>query len=147
MLLLVLVVEVAVGLVLRLHGCVWQETPTSHNDSLVVVVAVGVDIRNVAGAFVGLRWSALAFVLSRGSVMVSGTVLRRLLLLRACVGFGGLSGACVGLEWPNRVSTMVLGRNGWWRNVCRGVEKNVAGTALWSSLTTSVVIVVNEGEW
>src|SRR5271156_7215519 len=37
---LVLVVEVAVGLVLRWRGRVWQETPTSHDDSLVVVVGV-----------------------------------------------------------------------------------------------------------
>ena len=35
-----LVVEVAVGLVLRWRGRVWEETPTSHNDSLVVVVGV-----------------------------------------------------------------------------------------------------------
>ena len=27
-------------LVLRWRGCVWQETPTSHDDSLVVVVGV-----------------------------------------------------------------------------------------------------------
>ena len=38
--LLVLVVEVAVGLMLRWRGRVWQETPTSHDDSLVVVVGV-----------------------------------------------------------------------------------------------------------
>ena len=65
-------------------------------------------------AFVGLRWPVLAFVLSQGSVRVSGTLIHRLLLLlRACIDFGGLSGACMGLEWPNRVSTMVLGRNAW----------------------------------
>ena len=37
---LLLIVEVAVGLVLRWRGHVWQETPTSHDDSLVVVVGV-----------------------------------------------------------------------------------------------------------
>ena len=40
--LLVLVAVVAVGIVLRSRWCgsVWQERPTSRNDSLVVVVGV-----------------------------------------------------------------------------------------------------------